>query len=176
MKPSRLAVICSFSALAAAALGCCGPLACGPVGCRGGCGECYIDPWINDPAPCCDPCNHCGEFTGQRCTTCRPFFSGVPSLWGYRYDAGCCDSCGHGGAVGMGVGHGGCADGCCDGASGSISVPPHGSRRIGPEEVPPGETILEDADAESQSYMPSRNRQIFRPRGPVVSRPTNQRF
>ena len=88
--------------------GCCvGPLACGPNACGpialgdpcGGCGQCdgcgelYIDPWINHPPDCCDPCDTCGNYNGQSCGKCRSVFAGVRTLWGYRCDDGC-DSCG----------------------------------------------------------------------------------
>ena len=76
--------------------GCCGPLA---NACRSGCGEVYIDPWINEP--CDDPCDSCGNHNGQSCGSCRPLYAGVKTVWGYRYDGGCdscsgCDSCGGG--------------------------------------------------------------------------------
>ena len=88
--------------------GCCvGPLACGPKACGpiavgdpcGGCGQCdgcgelYIDPWINHPPDCCDPCDTCGNFNNQSCGKCRSVFAGVKTIWGYRCDDGC-DSCG----------------------------------------------------------------------------------
>lgn len=101
------------------ASGCVGPMACGPGGCDAatgplafnscdgcsdceGCGELYIDPWINHPADCCDPCDQCGNFNGQSCGKCRSVFSGIKSLWGYRIDNGC-DDCGNSG----------CGGGCC---------------------------------------------------------------
>ncbi|MCO8121173.1 hypothetical protein NHH03_05445 [Stieleria sp. TO1_6] len=82
--------------------GCCGPIAipggqCGggcDSGCDGGscggcdscsgCGELYVDPWINHPADCVDPCDSCGNYNGQSCGKCRSVFSGMRSLWGYR--------------------------------------------------------------------------------------------
>lgn len=78
--------------------GCCGPMMCGS--CNSGCGEIYIDPWINEPAGC-DPCDSCGNYNGQSCGSCRPVLSGLATLWGYRYDAHCdggggCDSIGGG--------------------------------------------------------------------------------
>lgn len=82
-------------------VGCCGPMwqpsgcgsACGTAACGtcddgcgscGGCGELYIDPWINHPPDCCDPCDSCGNFNGQSCGKCRGVFAGVKSLWGYQ--------------------------------------------------------------------------------------------
>ena len=76
-----------------------------------GCGELYIDPWINHPADCVDPCDQCGNHNGQSCGKCRSVFSGVASLWGYRcgceqsagpISLGGCDSCGGGCDVGCG--------------------------------------------------------------------------
>lgn len=60
-------------------------------GCGGGCGELYVDEWINE-RPCVDNCG-CGE-----CTTCgqQPVRSLLSLLWGDRY-------------------RGGCETGCCDG-------------------------------------------------------------
>lgn len=84
----------------------CGPNACGPLafghpcdGCEqcDGCGELYIDPWINHPPDCCDPCDSCGNYSGQSCGKCRPVFAGAKTLWGYRRGDQCsdqCDSCG----------------------------------------------------------------------------------
>lgn len=69
--------------------GCCGPSvggACAGSSCDSctGCGELYVDPWINNPADCVDPCDACGNHNGQSCGKCRSVFSGVGSLWGYR--------------------------------------------------------------------------------------------
>lgn len=93
--------------------GCCGPMVCG--GCNSGCGEIYIDPWINEPARC-DPCDSCGNYNGQTCGSCRPVLSGLATLWGYRYDGGCdgCDSCDAGfePTCGIDAPCGGCAS--CD--------------------------------------------------------------
>jgi len=112
--------------------GCCGPLwraSCG-VGCDSGpvaacsdgcgmcdgCGELYIDPWINHPPDCCDPCDACGNYNGGSCGKCRSVFAGVKSLWGYR----CADP----NAVGCtGVGcDAGCSD--CNGAHWSPAAMP----------------------------------------------------
>jgi hypothetical protein len=102
------------------ASGCVGPMACGPGGCGGpasgplalnscggcsdcqGCGELYVDPWINHPADCHDPCDQCGNHNGQSCGKCRSVFDGLASLWGYRCDTGCDD----------------CGDSSCDGGCG----------------------------------------------------------
>lgn len=119
-----LAIWIAAAALMSLSTGCCGPLwraSCG-VGCDGGpavactdgcgmcdgCGELYVDPWINHPPDCCDPCDACGNYNGGSCGQCRGVFAGVKSLWGYR----CADH----GAVGCdGIGcDAGCAD--CNGA------------------------------------------------------------
>lgn len=89
--------------------GCCGPMApgnaCTTCNDCTGCGELYIDPWINHPADCVDPCDQCGNHNGQSCGKCRSVFGGVASLWGYRcgcehtggiVSLGGCDSCGSG--------------------------------------------------------------------------------
>lgn len=93
-----------FSGCCVGPLGC-GPKACGPIAlgdpCGGcgqcdGCGELYLDPWINHPPNCCDPCDSCGNYNGQSCGKCRSVFAGVKTIWGYRCNDGCggCDRCG----------------------------------------------------------------------------------
>ncbi|TWU16611.1 hypothetical protein [Allorhodopirellula heiligendammensis] len=165
-------------------VGCCGPLwnhggyagACGG-GCSDGCGACdgcgelYVDPWINDPADCCDPCDSCGNFNGQSCGKCRPVFAGIKSLWGYR----CADSCGGGCDGGC---DGGCSTGSCGGdcgCDGHGSLHPAGEYIGGYSEGQP--TIaLGDGERIVESHMsgqptPARisqqsgtARQIFQPR------------
>lgn len=105
--------------------GCCGPMACGPrchdgivaiggavasashggcsSGCEG-CGERYIDEWINHPPDCCEPCDDCGNHDGQSCGACRGIFEGIPSLWGYRRDCGCDQTCERAWGPGGGLG------------------------------------------------------------------------
>jgi hypothetical protein len=59
-------------------------------GCCGGCGnECYYNEWYNDPPYCCDPCDHCGNYTGCGCGGCG------------------CGGCDCGGCSGGGCGCGG---------------------------------------------------------------------
>ena len=189
-----LAII-SFAALAAT--GCVGPMACGPAGCDAsgpiarntcdgcdGCGELYIDPWINEPAEACDPCDACGNYNGQSCGKCRSIFSGLACLWGYRYDGGgACGDCGLSSCGGCGaeaVSCDGCAGGCdsCDGGGyvgGHMGQP---LETFGPgASMPPGvptpvpENSLEiQGDVEivpsgEPEYQPRRTRQIFRNRG-----------
>ncbi|MCM2372571.1 hypothetical protein [Aporhodopirellula aestuarii] len=174
-------------------VGCCGPMwnpGCCGTGCAttcdsgcgscGGCGELYIDPWINDPADCCDPCDSCGNYNGQSCGKCRPVFAGIKSLWGYRCDDGCgvgacdggcdggCDSgCCDGGAYGSGIGHPGVISGYVDGGGQSY-------------ELGEGETIVESSISNGSSASSASNpritsqprithrsgnaRQIFQPR------------
>ncbi|QDT10330.1 hypothetical protein [Planctomycetes bacterium K23_9] len=119
--------------------GCCGPASASHSDACTGCGELYVDPWINHPADCVDPCDTCGNFNGQSCGKCRPIFGGIRSLWGYR----CGDDCeecvgpvcfnGRCGALNGGGGcgcDGGCSGGCdggCD--SGGCSC---GSEVVGP--------------------------------------------
>lgn len=90
-----------------------GPLM-GLASCRGGCGETYVDEWVNEP-PCIDNCGYCN--TG--CDSCRrPVRSVLRLLLGTPYDGGCgcstgCDS--------------GCSSGCDGGCSscgggGSLAV------------------------------------------------------
>ena len=215
----------SFSLLLGASLailtlgtGCVGPMACGPMGCRGpiaaahggcgsgcgdscnGCGEKYYDEWINHPPSCTDPCDSCGNFQGQSCHACRPFFSGFKSIWGYRCDpppVGCasagCDNLGcHGGREpGCGVERcaGGCDSGCssCSGGhpvGGEHYSVPHGEMMDQmPVEVPYDEPIHSQSSTQSQPrivrgsaavkpFQPQRSRQIFQARDPNPSRGT----
>lgn len=85
-----------------------------------GCGELYVDPWINHPPDCCDPCDCCGNYNGQSCGKCRPVFSGIKSLWGYR----CVDNCGGCEDCASGpfnsCGGGGCENGCAECNGGTI--------------------------------------------------------
>ena len=113
--------------------GCCGPSVASNSSCTG-CGELYVDPWINEPADCVDPCNTCGNYNGQSCGSCRPLFEGFRSLWGYRCgddcgdcgDSGCAVSCGGGllGGNACGCGAEICGGSCgvescgCDGGCG----------------------------------------------------------
>ena len=132
---STCALVACFTLFAST--GCVGPMACGPCGscgpvglnaCGGcedcsGCGELYIDPWINEPANCTDPCDQCGNYNGQSCGKCRSIFDGFPSLWGYRCDSGC-DSCGVADCRGGCGPSAGCDAGCggCDSCGGALEV------------------------------------------------------
>lgn len=123
---------------------------CGPCG---GCGELYIDPWINEPADCCDPCDSCGNFNGQSCGKCRSVFAGVKSLWGYKCDDGYgCDSGSCGGSCGGcdSGSCGGCDSGSCGGDCGcgsshedGIYHSYSGGEVIGDGMVSDGESIIE---------------------------------
>ncbi len=187
-------------------IGCCGPMwraGCCDSGCNTacgdgcgpceGCGELYIDPWINEPADCCDPCDACGNHNGQSCGKCRPVFAGVKSLWGYRCedqcgggcDSGGCDSgcsggdcgCSGGGVYGAALTHPGQAfESYADGDSGyelhegetivesSIS----GEPRIGSGTVHPQ---ISNPPQMTRRNGPSHSRQIFQPRRLNESRP-----
>ncbi len=148
--------------------GCVGPLACGPTGscgplalnsCDGcgeceGCGELYIDPWINHPADTCDPCDRCGNFNGQSCGKCRSVFGGLASLWGYRCDGGYVDT-GCGGCDGAGC------DSCGDsGGAVYLSGTPT-----------PAAGVVEVIPAGEAPYVPHRTRKIFRSRQSVAKVP-----
>ena len=173
------------------ATGCVGPMACGPAGCDtagplassscDGCGELYVDPWINHPPDACDPCDSCGNYNGQSCGKCRPILSGLACLWGYRYDGGgACGQCGLSSCDGCGGAADPC-DGGCDGACGNVHAP---SPVRGPVQVhrpdqpipsgvptPAAEgSIKFEGDVEivpsgEPDYQPRRTRRIFRNRG-----------
>ena len=63
--------------------------------CGSGCGELYVDEWLNDPPDCCDPCDNCGNWIGPH-GSChggpRPLHRG--NLWGQRFAESCCEQCG----------------------------------------------------------------------------------
>jgi hypothetical protein len=86
-----------------------GPLL-GLASCRGGCGETYVDEWVNEP-PCIDNCGYCNS----GCDSCRrPVRSLLQLLWGTPYDAGCgCDT--------------GCDSGCDGGCGGGSALAVSGS-------------------------------------------------
>ncbi|QDS93484.1 hypothetical protein FF011L_22540 [Roseimaritima multifibrata] len=183
-RSSFLTIIASAALLATGCCGpwACGPMACGPVGCGGGCqsgcGERYIDPWINEPASCGDSCDQCGNYNGQSCGSCRPVFGGVASLWGYRYDAGCCDSgcsggcdggCDAGPSCGAECGGGDC--GCGGGGGGHY----HGEQIYSGHPTPVDGSIVE-GEVIHEGYQPSRTKQIFRQRGPVVNRSSARHY
>ena len=121
--------------------GCCGPSVASNNNACTGCGELYVDPWINEPADCVDPCDTCGNYNGQSCGKCRPIFEGVKNLWGYRCgddcgvcsDPGCAVSCGRGLLGGDGCGCGSkicgpsagcdsCGGGCDSGCSSHVDA------------------------------------------------------
>lgn len=172
--------------IALLASGCCGPMACGPMGygpCSSGplmafgggcdgCGETYIDEWINHP-PSCDSCDSCGNHSGQSCGSCRPIFSGLKSLWGYRRDCGC-DS--------------GCSSGCdssCDGGCQSCGGGQHyagaemghhyvdSSHAIPMPHQPSHTPQIVEPRPVVKPYEPQRTKQIFRPRNSVAGETSN---
>jgi hypothetical protein len=181
-------------ALVMLASGCCGPMACGPMGCGGpiafggracgdgcnGCGERYIDEWINHPPSCSDPCDGCGNYNGQTCHACRPILSGFPSLWGYRCDpppVGCdrvqcepscgisscdsgCSSCGGGGHI--------------PGGYHPMPMEPEeihygGPVRLQPHQYETHAPSIVRSPPSVRAVPPQRTRQIFRPRPSVAA-------
>lgn len=168
--------------------GCCGPLLF-HGGCASGCGECYVDPWINEPAECCDPCDSCGNYDGQSCGSCRPVFSGVKTIWGYRYGGACggcdsgCDSCGPvGPGCGLEPGCGfepgisiepGCGLEACSDCGPAVHGHPmhgqpvhHSARGFVGSPTPLGETIVDYSDPieSSRVIVPQDRRFSARPR------------
>jgi len=175
------------------ASGCCGPMSCGTRGCGGnssgplmvggpscgggcdGCGETYVDEWINHP-PSCDNCDSCGNHNGQSCGSCRPMFDGIKSLWGYRRDCGCESTCGADQACGSSGGCDTCSGGGCSScgggqhyAGGHVShsyVDSSGGIPM-PHQTSGSPTIVETKPA-IKAYQPTRTKQIFRPKGSVA--------
>lgn len=67
--------------------------------CSGGCGETYVDEWINEP-PCEDNCGFescdsgCGGCGTAGCGSCgQPLRSILRTLWGTPYRGGSCAEC-----------------------------------------------------------------------------------
>lgn len=183
--------------------GCVGPRACGSscgpisLACNGcgeceGCGELYVDPWVNEPANCCDPCDQCGNYGGQSCGRCRTMFNGIASLWGYRCgDCGCgdtsCGGCDAGGcdSGGCGCGESSCDGGCdascgCESGCDSCCDSPGTMMNEGEVIYQSGETHLSRAPTPAEvievmpaemPYKPSRTRKIFRTRPSLAEGP-----
>ncbi len=65
------------------------------IACRGGCGEIYVDEWVNEPPTpdqCGFPCGGCGH-----CVQCQPVRNALRLLWGRPYVGAChSDVCGTG--------------------------------------------------------------------------------
>ncbi|MEQ8790760.1 MAG: hypothetical protein RIC55_30965 [Pirellulaceae bacterium] len=64
--------------------------------CGAGCGNLYINEWINDPPDRCDPCDDCGNWGPRGCKSRVWGRQGFTSLWGYRADMGGGGACGGG--------------------------------------------------------------------------------
>ena len=60
---------------------------------EGQCGEFYWSEWFNDPPACCDPCNKCGNFVGERC--CKRSIPLKERGCFNKIKNNCCHSCGH---------------------------------------------------------------------------------
>ncbi|WP_164104186.1 hypothetical protein [Candidatus Laterigemmans baculatus] len=184
--------------------GCCGPMLA--KACRSGCGEVYVDPWINEPFH--DPCGSCGNYNGQSCGSCRVPYAGVKTVWGYRYDSGCdscdgcsscgggCDSCGGhepncgaeigwGGEVGCGAevtcgletGTGSCS-GCASCGGGSLGYVDTPVPYGEPTII--GESIIESDPHEAARVVMPEARRVYRdapaPRRAPTSRPRQSRL
>jgi len=120
-RPSSLFLVCC-SLLLIAQTGCklshspCdsarGPLMFGsPCGDCSGCGELYIDPWINHPPKKMSSCSDCDGSPKINCQSCRPISSGLKSVLGHS-NLGNCDGLGPGGEVTCGIDHKVSCDGC----------------------------------------------------------------
>lgn len=165
-------VACGVPGGSCGVAGGCGSGGCGSGGCGDGCGSCdgcgelYIDPWINHPADCCDPCDSCGNHNGMSCGQCRSVFTGIKSLWGYR----CADNCGGCESCDAGpfntCGGGGCDGGCSD-CGGSVSAPMghqpyevHGSMNA---PMPPG-SVIGTSRQRTNAVTVSRRGTVHHPR------------
>ncbi len=186
MSPLKsLSVALCCSAIVALSGCCVGPMTCGPDGRHGpiafgsscggcgdcdGCGELYIDPWINHPADACDPCDRCGNYSGQSCGQCRSVFDGFATLWGYRCDPPCT-------GCGVATCDGGCDamivdSGCDAGCVGCASCGIEPSEVIEVTRQPTrAKRIVEAVPVEAVPYQPSRTRKIFQPRPSIAVTP-----
>jgi hypothetical protein len=105
-------------------------------GCCSGCGEVYYDEQINEP-PTCDPCRGCGEFAGDSCGTCRPFFERLRDLWCAPCGTSCgCDSCGTDTYASENSGSGYCPN-CRDGVAGNPGQHAHHHAQQVPTQATP---------------------------------------
>lgn len=178
MRPQlhRITVtVCFLTGLFAS--GCCGPMRF--HGCNTGCGELYVDPWINDPAQC-SPCDACGNHNGQSCGSCRPMLYGAKTIWGYRYDGGCgcdggCDGGCDSGCVEVaeptcGCGVAGCDEASCgleptcgiEGCGGCSECSGGGHRQYVDNGLMEGESIVDESDLQRSRVVIPRSKRIFR--------------
>lgn len=145
MKVAHL-VLLLLSCSSFSLTGCVGMRSCsvgGAMSCSGGCGEIYVDEYLNHP-PVCDPCgsscdggcdscgtaSSCGggcggscgggcggtDFIGAQGTPCRPILARLSKFWGVKYVPASCGNCGVDGCQSCG---GGC-DTCGDAGSGYL--------------------------------------------------------
>ncbi len=110
-----------------------GPLL-GFLGCRGACGEVYVDEWVSEP-PCVDNCGYdCGGC--GNCRECQPIRNVLRLLWGTPYRT-CCNP----GICGPAC-DGGCAS-CDSGGHAGGSCNCGGQHMSAPQQMlPPGNSIV----------------------------------
>lgn len=130
----------------------CGCNSCG----GGGCGEMYIDEWVNE-RPVVDNCG-CGE-----CSTCghQPVRSLLRLLWGDRYQGGCetCSSCDGGIDLGSPVINDGYEPNAWQANRGCNCGSHHGTTVHGPSSshgTTSSEEIIETQPIESTGPTPSK--------------------
>ena len=76
---------------------------CAKAYCCDQCGERYWSEWFNDPPECCDPCNDCGAYTGDRACCKGLVRREQRHNWGQPNCGSCCEpSCTNCGQAGCG--------------------------------------------------------------------------
>lgn len=107
------------------------------MACAGGCGEVYVDEYINHP-PVCDPCGTCDSCNGScgadyvggcGCQPDRPIFQWISRFWGIPYNAVNCGNCGA-----QGCSH--CGGGCRTCQAGEREMTGHSHNTYMQESVP----------------------------------------
>ena len=135
--------------------------------CGAGCSEIYWGEWISEPPDCCDPCDHCGNWTGPGCCRRKPVVNALKALWGERYFGGCCSTCGDTGC------DGGCGSGPASGYTSGVAHPMHRGHAIQRRHRPaPLEEEMESAeDAQPAEPVPARRAPPSRPTPPADPEP-----